>query len=55
MDKNVYNRMYQVEILGKEKLNGFFQERLIYKEVGLLATIKTISRLGLNQKKTVKN
>ena len=40
MDKNVYNRMYQVEMLGKEKLNGFFQERLIYKEVGLLATIK---------------
>ena len=36
IDKNVYNDMCQVEILGKEKLNGFIQERLINRKVGFL-------------------
>ena len=56
MDKNVYNHMYQVEILGQEKLNGFFQERLIYREVGLLDTIKKNNlKTGIKSEKTVKN
>ena len=29
IDKNIYNNMCQVEVLGKEKLNEFIQERLI--------------------------
>ena len=36
IDKNVYNDMCQVEILGKEKLNEFIQERLINRKVGFL-------------------
>ena len=43
--------MSQVDILGKEKLNGFFQERLINEKVGFLDTIKKNSRLKSNQKK----
>ena len=32
--------MSQVDILGKKKLNGFFQERLINGKVGFLDTVK---------------
>ena len=40
IDKNVYNEMCQVEILGKEKLNEFIQKRLINGKVGFLDTVK---------------
>ena len=36
IDKNVCNDMYQVEILGKEKLNEFIQQRLMNGKVGFL-------------------
>ena len=49
--------MCQVEILEKEKLNEFIQERLINGKVGFLDRIKkskAISKLELNQKKNQK-
>ena len=55
IDKNVYNDMCQVEILGKEKLNKFIQERLIDGKVGFFNPIKKkISRMELNQEKSQK-
>ena len=36
IDKNIYNDMCHVEILGKEKLNEFIQERLINKKLDFL-------------------
>ena len=38
--KIFYNDMCQVEILGKEKLNEFLQERLINGKCGFLDTMK---------------
>ena len=38
VNKNVYNNMCQVEILGKKNLNEFIQERLINGKVGFLDT-----------------
>ena len=40
IDRNVYNDMCQVEILGKEKLNEFFQEYLITGKVGFFNKVK---------------
>ena len=40
IDKNIYNDMCQVEILGKEKLNEFIQERLTDGKVGFFNPIK---------------
>ena len=41
IDKNVYDGMCgKVEIWGKEKLNGFFQERLINRKFGFFDAIK---------------
>ena len=40
IDKNIYDDMCQVEILGKEKLNEFIQESLIDGKVGFFNPIK---------------
>ena len=40
IDRNVYNDMCQVEILGKEKLNEFIQECLINGKVGFFNKVK---------------
>ena len=40
IDRNVYNDICQVEILGKEKLNKFFQEYLIDGKVEFFNKVK---------------
>ena len=47
--------MCQVEILEKEKLNEFIQERLINGKVGFLDTIKKSNlKTGIKSEKTQK-
>ena len=47
--------MCQVEILEKEKLNQFIQERLINGKVGFLDTIKKSNlKTGIKSEKTQK-
>ena len=47
--------MWQVEILGKEQLNGFFQGRLINRKVGFLDAIeKNNLKTGIKSKKKKK-
>ena len=57
IDKNVYNDMCQAEIFEKEKLNRFFQERLINGKVGFLYRIKKIKNLktGIKSEKKLKS
>ena len=47
--------MWQVEIFGKEQMNGFFQGRLINRKVGFLDTIeKNNLQTGIKSKKKKK-
>ena len=56
IDKNLYNDNDQVEILGKEKLNEFIQERLINGKLGFLDTIKKNNvKTGIKSEKKSKN
>ena len=47
--------MWQVEIFGKEQMNGFFHGRLINRKVGFLDTIeKNNLQTGIKSKKKKK-
>ena len=47
--------MWQVEIFGKEQMNGFFQGHLINRKVGFLDTIeKNNLQTGIKSKKKKK-